>query len=102
MKTRNRLTPAELERLAVLAEECAEVIQIVNKIIRHGYDSYWPEPDDTNRKRLEEELGDLQLAVSLLQSNDDVSLEAIAERAYKKIDKLAKWTYYNDIKSVKP
>ena len=32
----NGLTPAEDERLAMLAEECAEVIKIVSKIQRHG------------------------------------------------------------------
>ncbi len=39
----NRLTPAEAERLAMLAEEAAEVIQIVGKILRHGYASYHPD-----------------------------------------------------------
>ena len=39
----NKLTPAEDERLAMLAEECAEVIQIVSKIQRHGYDSWHPD-----------------------------------------------------------
>jgi len=38
----NNLNPAELERLAILAEEAAEVVQIANKIIRHGYASYHP------------------------------------------------------------
>lgn len=33
----NGLSPAEVERLALLAEECGEVIQTVGKILRHGY-----------------------------------------------------------------
>ena len=50
----NKLTEAEQERLVILAEECSEVIQIVCKILRHGYDS----DDDgkllePNRKSLE-------------------------------------------------
>lgn len=38
MSTRhfNNLTPGEAERLAMLAEECGEVIQAVGKILRHG------------------------------------------------------------------
>ena len=32
----NNLTPGEAERLAILAEECGEVIQIIGKILRHG------------------------------------------------------------------
>lgn len=56
----NNLTPAEAERLAMLAEECAEVIQIVGKILRHGYDSYHPDDNTiTNRDMLAEELREI-------------------------------------------
>jgi hypothetical protein len=43
----NGLTPAEAERLALLAEECGEVIQAIGKVLRHGYESRHPygEPD---------------------------------------------------------
>ena len=53
----NKLTPAELERIALLAEECGEVIQAVNKIIRHGYESSHPDHDENNRYDLEKECG---------------------------------------------
>ena len=54
------LTPAEAERLAMLAEECAEVIQIVGKILRHGYASYHPNnPGVSNRELLDDEISDL-------------------------------------------
>ena len=33
----NKLTPAQAERLAILIEECGEVIQAATKILRHGY-----------------------------------------------------------------
>jgi hypothetical protein len=36
----NQLTDAEAERLALLAEECGEVVQVIGKILRHGYESY--------------------------------------------------------------
>ena len=56
----NGLTPAETERLAMLAEECAEVIQIVGKILRHGYESHHPDtPDVSNRFLLRRELLDV-------------------------------------------
>lgn len=56
----NGLTPAQAERLAMLAEECGEVIQIIGKILRHGYDSWHPDrPAITNRMLLEKELTDL-------------------------------------------
>lgn len=62
------LTPAELERLAILAEECAEVIQLVGKIIRHGYESCNPLNTDlrTNRDMLLHELTDVQAAMIMI------------------------------------
>jgi len=67
----NRLTPAEAERLAMLAEECGEVIQVIGKILRHGYDSYHPaDPSTTNRQLLGRELTDLlAVAASLCRDN---------------------------------
>ena len=56
----NQLTPAQAERLAMLAEECGEVIQVVGKILRHGYDSYHPvNPRVSNRFLLVKELRDV-------------------------------------------
>lgn len=57
----NQLSPAEAERLAMLSEEAGEIVQIVGKILRHGYDSY--NPNDqlqvTNHANLQNELTDL-------------------------------------------
>ena len=69
----NCLTPAQAERLAMLAEECGEVIQIIGKILRHGYESYHPDQQSTppafrytNRKALGDELTDLFSVASSL------------------------------------
>lgn len=35
MENFNGMTPAETERLAILVEECGEVVQIGMKILRH-------------------------------------------------------------------
>lgn len=70
----NQLTPAEAERLAMLAEEAAEVIQIVGKILRHGYDSYHPEtPDVTNRDLLGQELIDLAAVETEMIASMDIA-----------------------------
>src|SRR6266702_712335 len=65
----NGLTPAEDERLTLLAEECAEVIVAIAKIQRHGYESFDPTieiPEDmrpeTNRQALTREMGDVRAA----------------------------------------
>ena len=64
----NKLTPAEAERLALLSEECAEVIMAIGKILRHGFESRHPNGGPTNRQTLERECGDLRHAVLLMTS----------------------------------
>lgn len=88
-KFNNGLSDAELERLAILSEECAEVQQIVGKILRHGYASCNPfDKDKTmNRKLLEKEIGDINLAIELLTKARDISAAKIA---YAQIDKREK------------
>ena len=71
----NGLTPAEAERLAMLAEEeeAAKVIQVVGKILRHGYASYHPDnPSLTNRVLLMNELADLNAVQLLMEGSGDV------------------------------
>lgn len=55
------LTPAQAERLEMLAEEASEISQICMKILRHGRESYRPEDASRrpNRLLLEDEITDL-------------------------------------------
>ena len=82
----NGLTPAEAERLAMLAEEAAEVIQAVGKILRHGYASYHPEePGIDNRVLLMNELADFNSVQLLMEGSGDVfrtgdEIERVLER----------------------
>lgn len=57
------LTPAQAERLEMLAEEAGEVVQAVTKILRHGFDSSDPTQHfyRTNRTHLAEELQELNV-----------------------------------------
>lgn len=68
----NRLTPAQAERLAMLAEECGEVIQIVGKILRHGYDSTHPDGGPTNAELLSKEVCDIDTVWQQIKVNDGV------------------------------
>lgn len=56
----NGLTPAQAERLNMLAEEAAEIIVAVAKILRHGPGSYNPDaPEDgSNVEQLNREIVD--------------------------------------------
>lgn len=69
----------------MLAEECGEVIQVVGKILRHGYESYHPnDPTTTNRDLLTHELSDLH-GVVLMMEGDFALIDATAqEKAFKK------------------
>ncbi len=69
------LTPAQVERLVFLMEECSEVIKAAAKVLRHGYMSYDPKDkfQVTNLAQLEVELGDVAYAQQLLSAEGDVS-----------------------------
>ncbi len=84
-------TPEQIERLAILAEECAEVIQVVGKILRHG----WRSDHFCNRIALEHELGDLQWAVGLLYRSDDVEMRSVDRFTSEKPVKAAPWLHHN-------
>ena len=75
----NGLGAAELERLAFLAEECAEAIQVVAKIVRHGWESRDPTRagGPTNRQMLETGRGDIRFATARLTDTGDLSAESI-------------------------
>lgn len=89
----NKLTPAEAERLAMLAEECAEVIQVVGKILRHGYESFHPnDPLITNREILCMELMDLHAVVELM--DNDLPRDPKDNIGGKYLDKKLSWTHH--------
>lgn len=71
----SELDDAELERLAILAEEMAEATQLIGKIIRHGYASCHPDdPQDTeNRHLLEKELGHVLRAIEMMKQAGDIN-----------------------------
>lgn len=68
------------ERIALLVEECAEVIQVCGKILRHGLDSMG-HPDDLanppNVELLEKELGHVQFALTLLSVNNEIDTVSV-------------------------
>lgn len=73
----NELTPAQAERLAILMEECGEVVQVIGKILRHGFESVSPygHSQETNRQALVRELFDVKAAAMLI----DIDLPELAQ-----------------------
>jgi NTP pyrophosphatase (non-canonical NTP hydrolase) len=94
----NKLTPAQAERLAILAEECGEIIQVVGKILRHGYDSHNPYAPVkvTNRELLERELGDVLVAFGLLADRKDISSEVVSKRCDIKEERIKEFLHHQE------
>lgn len=95
------LTDAEAERLAMLAEECGEVVQLIGKILRHGYTSYHPDDVNmtTNWTLLNKELIDIGAVVHGMITAGDYDEEDFDLDLQKKIwEKKLKWTHYQEKK----
>lgn len=92
----NELTSGEDERLAILAEECAEVIQAAMKIMRHGYESTNPKggSDETNRQGLERELGDLGHAIKRMERAGDINAMEIQARSHSKGESIRRYLHH--------
>lgn len=90
------MTKEELELLGLLQEECAEVIQIVSKIRRFGYESYNPfDPSGkSNLTLLQDEIGDVYAVMALLLQEGHLKQGQIGERVQWKLKKLEEnWGY---------
>jgi hypothetical protein len=83
--TMNRLD----ELLLILSEECAEIIQTTSKCRRFGMDSTHNE--ESNRERLEHELGDFMAMFKLLMEETNLSEAHIMECAEAKLIKVEKF-----------
>jgi NTP pyrophosphatase (non-canonical NTP hydrolase) len=95
----NGLSDAEDERLALLAEECGEVIQAVGKIFRHGYESHNPlqgADRRINRAHLEQELGHLAVAVRLMLEAHDLNETLIGIAAAQKVIDVQRWLHHQE------
>lgn len=92
------LTNAQIERLAILSEECGEVIQIVGKILRHGYKSFHPlDPMlQSNKLLLQNELGDLVNSINFLAEHKDVDIETVYTKAESKKKRFVKWLKHQE------
>lgn len=60
------------EVMAILQEECAEVVQAVSKINRFGLESEWQ--GVTNKQALITEIGDVLAIVQILVEETDINI----------------------------
>jgi hypothetical protein len=90
----NQLSEAEAERLAILIEECSEVIQAATKIQRHGHRHY--HTTETNREQLEREIGDLVHAIKRMQTASDINPLKITARVASKPQMIRAYLHHQD------
>lgn len=81
------------EILVITQEECAEVIQVISKMIRFGIGhEHVSSGKGTNVDKLNQEVGDLQVMLDLLQEEGILDPANLAEAKQRKIDKLKVWS----------
>lgn len=90
----NKLSDSEIERLAILIEEAAEVQQVACKILRHGYESHHPRGLTKNRQLLTREIGDLETAIELVMEARDVQRLGVVTSAIEKVTSLREFTHH--------
>lgn len=92
----NKLSDAEAERLALLAEEAGEVVQAVTKILRHGYESTNPDGDreTTNRSALTKECGDFLAALRLMTEAQDFDDDDVRSYMFTKLRRVGWYLHH--------
>jgi NTP pyrophosphatase (non-canonical NTP hydrolase) len=81
------------ESLLITQEECAEVIQSISKVFRFGFASRWPNQESqSNREKMEEEIGDLLAMLDILVEKCIISDSNINQARINKKDKLKRWS----------
>lgn len=77
--------PLSHECLSVLAEECSEVIQRKEKIVRWGWDADYE--GTTQQHKLESELGDVLATFIIAAHNGQITYSHVIEAANRKLEK---------------
>ena len=94
LKFDTELSDAQRELFACLAEEAAEVVQAVGKILRHGLYSYGHGSGETNQEVLAREIGDLEYVVKRLIDGRQVDAMSISTAKHEKAAKFLKYTHF--------
>jgi hypothetical protein len=90
------MTPENKYTAYVAAEECNEVSQGILKILRFGIDCAHPETGVTNKRAIEEEIGQLKYCLDRFIREQQLNGFHIQEAYDKKMITWNKWMeYYN-------
>jgi NTP pyrophosphatase (non-canonical NTP hydrolase) len=78
------------EVMLIAQEECAEVIQAISKCFRFGPDDEYN--GQTNKHRLEEEVGDLLCMIRLMMNQGMINENNVNKASVQKKIKLETWS----------
>lgn len=93
-------TLPEAERLHCLAEECAEVIQAIQQILRHGYDNWNPKnPIVHNSILLETELRHVMHILHMMEKAGDINMDKINVHKIHKETSIQPYLRFQDMSS---
>jgi len=94
----NGLSETEIERLALMTEECGEVLQVIGKILRHGYIATDPNTGAKydNRAALSREVGDFAYASGLMCEVGDLSVDDVEWASNAKAKRCLNYLHHQD------
>lgn len=99
----NELTAAEIELLALLAEECGECVQAIGKVLRHGHYSHNPLLPNANYnwQDLAKEMGHVRAAMILIcdSSESPICKKDVHKAADTKLQSVSNWLHHNTVRS---
>ena len=90
----NRLKPEEAEALAILSEECGELIQAIGKIMRHGLGSKHPDSNIQNQDALVREIGDVLAAIRICRAQRLIEWDAIIAARDQKLNRVRQYLHH--------
>lgn len=90
----NHLPPDQAEALALLAEECGELVQIIGKILRHGLDSHHPDTGDNNVELLQKEVGDVLAALRIAEVQRLIFWDWVVRCRDRKLMKVVQYLHH--------
>lgn len=80
-----------LRRFGKTLEELGELQAVVARCIIQGIDEVDPSSGKTNRKRLEEEIADVDAQIGMLMHSFDLDQQFIYTRSSDKVDQMTTW-----------
>ena len=90
----NDLSPAQDEALELVQEECAELIQIISKIQRHGLFSHHPDTGEQNLHLLHREIGDVMAALRIAEVQNLIHWGDVVTARDKKLYRVQKYLHH--------